>query len=204
MLGAENHSGGAGPACQTGSNLVSCSVPSRTLGGQLCPALPVSPWRDLPPPAWELFLPPRPDRTSLLGRYTSRRGTPCPCLQVSPSLRRGLLFPGPSDPRLPPRLSKQAALQGCSVPIVPNHASAVPERGATQRLGPVCVPQGTVAPPAGLVSSHLAPPYPHPAPHCAQGTRTQVHAQVSARWYTLVSPCPPTGASPTHASPAHQ
>lgn len=126
---------------------------------------------------------------------TSRRGTPCPCLQVSPSLRRGLLFPGPSDPRLPPRLSKQAALQGCSVPIVPNHASAVPERGATQRLGPVCVPQGTVAPPAGLVSSHLAPPYPHPAPHCAQGTRTQVHAQVSARWYPCITLPPYWGLS---------
>ena len=51
----------------------------------------------------------------------------------------------------------QAVLQGCLVPTAPNRASVVPERGATRRLGPVCVLQGTVVPPAGSVSSHLAP-----------------------------------------------
>lgn len=46
--------------------------------------------------------------------------------------------------------AQKAVLQGCLVPIAPNHASVVLERGATQRLGPVCVRQGTAVPPAGL------------------------------------------------------
>lgn len=45
------------------------SLSPRVLGSQLCPALSVSPWWDLPPPGWELLLPPRLDWTLLFRRY---------------------------------------------------------------------------------------------------------------------------------------
>lgn len=59
----------------------------------------------------------------------------------------------------------QAVLQGRSVPTAPRRASVAPERGATQRPGPACVPPGTVAPPAGSVSLLGS--------HGLWGTRTQ-------------------------------
>lgn len=51
----------------------------------------------------------------------------------------------------------KAVLQGCLVPIAPNHASVVLERDATPRPGPVCVPQGTVVPPAGSEARSHSP-----------------------------------------------
>ena len=60
----------------------------RALGSQLCPALPVSPWWDLPPPGWELFLPPRLDRTSLFGRY-QQKGSSMPLPPSQPHLKEG-------------------------------------------------------------------------------------------------------------------
>lgn len=94
----------------------------------------------------------------LLG--TNRRGTPGPCLQLTPYPKRRLEFHVPSDACLPPWLYPQAALWGHLVLTAPSHASVVLEKSATQRLGPVFVPQGTVVHLAGLVSS--LPPPSHP------------------------------------------
>uniref|UniRef100_A0A8C7C658 Platelet endothelial aggregation receptor 1 n=1 Tax=Neovison vison TaxID=452646 RepID=A0A8C7C658_NEOVI len=106
---------------------------------------------------------------------THGRGTRA--LPPSPG-RRLPLWPLTTPASLPPY---QAALPGRSEPTAPSHASAVQERGATPSRGPVCVPQRTAVPPAGLVSSSPGPP-------CPQGTRTQ----------TPRAPGLPPGASPVH------
>lgn len=73
---------------------------------------------------------------------------------------------GPATPRMGAVSAPQAGLdtfawkavlQGHLVPTAPKHASVVLERGATRRLGPVCVPQGTVVPPAGLEARRPSP-----------------------------------------------
>lgn len=94
------HPDGGGPA-PPDSHLVSCSVPSRTLGSQLRPALPVPPGGGLPPPGWELFLPPRLDWIPLLRRYPEKGNS-----RPAPKPKADTADLGPSTP-LPPCLSRR-------------------------------------------------------------------------------------------------
>lgn len=139
------------PACPPGRWGDSCAQPCQCHHGGTCHPQDGSCFC---PPGWT-------GRLCLEGTHRSR--APCPCAHISPSP----VSWQPLTPAHPPG-SLQAVLRGCLVPIAPNRASVVLERGATQRRGPVCVLRGTVVPPAGLVSSPLGPDYP-------QGMRAHWH-----------------------------
>lgn len=151
-LGTERSSRQRWP-CPARQPLVPCSVPSRTLGSQLCPVLPVPPRRHLPPPGWELFLPPRLDWTPLLGRYP-QKGKACPA--PSPKRRLQLLAPPPT--------CLLASLSGCSPAMFGANCSQPCQCGPGERCHPetgacVCPPEDSGAPcRIGEVFSRTPPP----------------------------------------------